>query len=495
MSSTSCSAKVRSNLKHPVVDADGHWRELQPVFLDYLAQVAGGKVADAYRKAAANTYGFNWYDMTPEERSRQRINRPPWWIMPTNTLYRATGMIPALFQERLDEFGIDYALLYPSLGFQLPRVSDESMRRACVRAYNTMVADMWGPYSKRIAASGVVAMNTPAEAIEEAEYAVKTLGLKLVVANCTVQRTIEADNDIADPKKRRIYVDGLGLDSPFDYDPVWRKFVELKVAVTSHVGSMGWPDRRSTSCWVSDHIGHFAQSHHLFARSMFLGGVTQRFPELNVGFLEGGVGWACQLYSDMFGHWEKRNKEACIRDLKPTNLDRKELRRLVDKYAADNVMLQKHIDDALEKNLDVLLTDTTQEFLTERDMDSDEFMHVKINSRDDIRRLFADPFYFGCEADDPVVSLAFNEKTGTRLKPMLGSDISHFDVPDPTEVLEEAWELVEHGLINEDNFREYTFANAVKLHGIMNPDFFKGTVVEKEAGAVLAGARAERKAA
>lgn len=495
MTSTSCSAKVRSNLKHPVVDADGHWRELQPVFLDYLAQVAGGKVADAYRKAAANTYGFNWYDMTPAERSRQRINRPPWWIMPTNTLYRATGMIPALFQERLDEFGIDYALLYPSLGFQLPRVSDESMRRACIRAYNTMVADMWGPYSKRIAASGVVAMNTPAEAIEEAEYAVKTLGLKLVVANCTVMRTIEADNDIPDPKKRRVYIDGLGLDSPFDYDPVWQKFVDLNIAVTSHVGSMGWPDRRSTSCWVSDHIGHFAQSHHLFARSMFLGGVTQRFPNLNVGFLEGGVGWACQLYSDMFGHWEKRNKEACIRDLKPTNLDRKELRRLVDKYAADNVMLQKHIDDALEKNLDVLLTDTTQEYLTERDMDSDEFMHVKINGRDDIRRLFADPFYFGCEADDPVVSLAFNEKTGTRLKPMLGSDISHFDVPDPTEVLEEAWELVEHGLINEDNFREYTFANAVKLHGIMNPDFFKGTVVEKEAGAVLAGARAERKAA
>ena len=29
----------------------------------------------------------------------------------------------------------------------------------------------------------------------------------------------------------------------------------------------------------------------------------------------------------------------------------------------------------------------------------------------------------------------------------------------------------------------------------MNPDFFKGTVVEKEAGAVLAGAKAERKAA
>ena len=488
MKSPSASAKVRSRLKHPVIDADGHWNELQPIFLDYIAQVGGGKVADAYRKAAASTYGFGWYDVSPQERSRQRLSRPPWWIKVTDTYYRATTMIPALFHERLDDFGIDFSLVYPTLGFNLPRVSDESMRRVCIRAYNHMVADLWGPYSRRIAAAGVVAMNTPAEAIEEAEYAIKTLGLKLVVANCTVPRTIEADADIPDPNKRRVYIDGLGLDSPYDYDPVWKKFVELKLAVTSHVGSMGWPDRRSTTCWVADHIGHFAQSHHLFARSLFLGGVTQRFPGLNVGFLEGGAGWACQLYADMFGHWEKRNKDAIIRNLKPTNLDRKELRRLVDQYAGKQEMFQKHIDDVLAKNIDILLIDTTQEELTARDMDSDEFMHVKINSRDDIRRLFAEPFYFGCEADDPVVSLAFNEKTGTRLKAMLGSDISHFDVPDPTLVLEEAWELVEHGLINESNFREFGFANVVHLHGGMNPDFFKGTVVEEAAAAELRSA-------
>ena len=359
------------------------------------------------------------------------------------------------------------------------------MRRTAIRGYNLMVADLWGPYSKRVAAAGVVAMNTPAEAIEEAEYAVKTLGLKLVVANCTVPRTIEADVDIPDPGKRRVYIDGLGLDSPYDYDPVWRKFVDLKLAVTSHVGSMGWPDRRSTSCWVADHLGHFAQSHHLFARSLFMGGVTQRFPELNFGFLEGGVGWSCQLYADLFGHWEKRNKDAIIRNLKPTNIDRKEMRRLVDQYAGNHPVFQKHIDDVLAKNLDILLIDTTPEELAERDLDSDEFMHVKIKGRDDIRRLFAKPFYFGCEADDPVVSLAFNEKAGTRLKAMLGSDISHFDVPDPTEVLEEAWELVERGLLTEENFREFTFTNATRLHGEMNPDFFKGTVVEDAVSSVL----------
>jgi hypothetical protein len=84
-----------------------------------------------------------------------------------------------------------------------------------------------------------------------------------------------------------------------------------------------------------------------------------------------------------------------------------------------------------------------------------------------------------------MTAVAFNQKIGLNLKPMLGSDISHFDVADADEVLEEAWESVEHGIINEDNFRDFTFTNAVKLHGGMNPDFFKGTLVEEEAGQVL----------
>ena len=91
-----------------------------------------------------------------------------------------------------------------------------------------------------------------------------------------------------------------------------------------------------------------------------------------------------------------------------------------------------------------------------------------------------------------MTAVAFDKKLGLNLKPILGSDISHFDVADADEVLEEAWELVEHGVINEDNFREFTFTNAVNLHGGMNPDFFKGTVVEKQAAKVLSKAATRR---
>ncbi|MBI3743743.1 MAG: hypothetical protein HY261_05575 [Chloroflexi bacterium] len=54
------------------------------------------------------------------------------------------------------------------------------------------------------------------------------------------------------------------------------------------------------------------------------------------------------------------------------------------------------------------------------------------------------------------------------------------------EVVEEAHELVEKELISEADFRAFTADNAIRLHGGMNPNFFKGTVVEGYAAKVLA---------
>src|SRR5205085_11230847 len=111
----------------------------------------------------------------------------------------------------------------------------------------------------------------------------------------------------------------------------------------------------------------------------------------------------------------------------------------------------------------------------------DEFAACGIESADDIRRLFEPHFYFGCEADDPLVAWAFATSVnalGARLRPVFGSDISHWDVPDMTEPVAEAWELVERGVIGEAEFRELTFLNPVRLHAGMNPSFFKGTVCE-----------------
>ena len=88
--------------------------------------------------------------------------------------------------------------------------------------------------------------------------------------------------------------------------------------------------------------------------------------------------------------------------------------------------------------------------------------------------------------------MGFNKRAlpvSRALSAFFSSDIGHFDVPDMAEVVEEAYELVEHGLLTGDDFRDFMFENAVRFWGEVNPDFFKGTVVEKQAAEVLARPR------
>ena len=479
-------ARVKGMLNHPVIDADGHWLEVQPVFLDYLKDIAGPELAHRYAAegAGGNLHSRGWYNLSQVERSKRRVTRPGWWSYPSDTETRAAGILPSIYRQRLDDWGIDFALVYPTMGLVLPNAPDLDMRRALVRAYNVMVADLFSPYADRMTPAGICALNTPAEAIEEAEYAVKILGLKVLVMNCTVPRTIESADGLADPAMRRIYIDCLAMDSLYDYDAVWRKMVDLKVAVTDHTVSSGWPDRSSPTSYVANHLGHFAQAHHAFARGLFLGGVTERFPGLTFGFLEGGVGWGYNLYTDLQGHWKKRNKAYMHRHLKPENIDRQELRRLLEKNSVGTRFHDK-IDEIVDRNLYALSPNLSQEALTARDIDSDEFANVNIGGQEDFHRLVLRTFYFGCEADDPVTAWAFDSRGEAPLKAMLGSDISHFDVTDPAEVLPEAWEMVDRGLITEDDFRAFTFGNVAELHTRMNPDFFRGTAVESDIAAEL----------
>ena len=53
-------------------------------------------------------------------------------------------------------------------------------------------------------------------------------------------------------------------------------------------------------------------------------------------------------------------------------------------------------------------------------------------------------------------------------------------------VLPETYEFVEDGLMTDDNFRDFACDNPIRFWGESNPDFFKGTVVEDAAAAVLA---------
>ena len=118
----------------------------------------------------------------------------------------------------------------------------------------------------------------------------------------------------------------------------------------------------------------------------------------------------------------------------------------------------------------------------------DDFWRCELDGAADIKALYAERFFFGCEADDRMNGLAFAEHLnpfGARIGAMLGSDIGHWDVADMTAVVAEAHELVDDGLMTPEHFRSFACDNAIALHASTNPAFFDGTAVADYARGAL----------
>jgi predicted TIM-barrel fold metal-dependent hydrolase len=463
--------QIHDALKHPVIDGDGHWMEPIPIFLEYLSEVGGAKCVDQMRALWRRNQA--WYGATPAERQHNRMRRTIWWGVTANTYDKATALLPALLNERLPELGIDFALIYPSFGLTISGIAGEELHLSASRAYNMMTADMFAPYGARFAPVAILPARTPREAIDELEYAVKQRGFRAVMLRGSQERPIPAAAEGIDPQKAAWYVDSIALDSPHDYEPLWQRCVELGVAVTQHAGSPRWPDRASISNFTYNHVGHFAESNHAFARGVFLGGVARRHPRLNFGFMEGGVSWACQMCLDMIEHWEKRRRAGLQY---PSETDVAQLNHLIDRYGDQRLKANAR---ALMNYLDAFRPECSIEELSRPEHVFDDFEAAGVTSKEDIREVFSGNFYFGCEADDRATVFAFDPRMGVRLRPVFSSDFTHFDVPDFREVIPEAFEMVEKGFVTEEDFREFTFINAARLHTRNNPDFFKGTVVEQ----------------
>ncbi|SRR5579875_22629 len=474
------SAEIRQRLGHPVIDSDGHWREFEPIAMDYLEATAGPKVVERWNSRLRALGEGDFLRMTRQERIDRRAGQPPWWALPVkNTLDVATSFLPRLLHERLPEMGLDFAVLYPThCQLFAPYLGDEELRRAGCHAFNQYAAETWAEFGDRCTPVGVVPMHTPEEAIAELEHC-KALGIKAVALGSLIRRSIPAAERMGISRRYACWLDVLGIDSDYDYDPVWRKCEQLGYAVTFHSAAENYGLRNSISNFVYNHIGHFGEAGNAVCKALFLGGVTRRFPRLKFAFLEGGVAWACSLLADLVSHWEKRNAVA-IQELNPANLDRQALLGLFRQYGGEPLASRfaeferwynQGMGHAAPENLD-------------------DFARALIRNKKDICDLFVPNFFFGCESDDPTVTYAFSKANpfGAKLGAVLSSDISHFDVPDMTKVLEEAWELVEDRGLSEEDFYAFTFVNAVKLWSSLNPDFFNGTVVEHEVKRVMSEA-------
>jgi len=493
------STEIRESLDHPVIDSDGHLREFFPEWLDYMVEVGGRDWADRYLKkvradlAAAKPVGLGPNQdfgaaalITQEERRRGRIRRGPWWGMPVaNPMDCASPYLPKLLAKRMEELGMDYLITYPTWGLTVHTIPDDEDRLICTRAVNEMHAKTWNGDSEvayRVHVPAVMPMKTPQEAIAELEHCVNNLGFKAIKIPALIPRPIQALVEqfpgIEAYKPDGYWADTYGLDSEYDYDPFWQKCVDLGVAVTCHgAAAYGFPwKNRSISSWTFNHIGNQPWMQDMLCKSLYMGGVTARFPRLNFAFLEGGVGWACVLLNDIVAHWGMRSEEA-LELLNPANLDKETVDALLLEFGGDR--FAGRLDQVVQ-----LFPDPSQPIEPEN---YNDYRHTGAKKKTDLGPLFEN-FYFGCEADDKMNAWAFNTKVnrfGMTLKAFFGSDIGHMDAPNFGAVVEETYELVDDEVLTSDEYRMFVADHAILLHGRMNRDFYKGTAVESYADKVL----------
>lgn len=478
MSAHGSPEQIHAKLSHPVIDGDGHWIEYTPVFAEKIRKAVGDKGADGF--LAQQRFIPDTLRLSIAERKQRGVGMQGYWgRQSTNTRDRATAMMPRMLYDRLDELGIDFGIVYPTAGLGIPRIADDETRRAVIRGFNIVTADYFAKLSDRLTPAAVIPMHTPEEAIAELEFVTRQLGLKVAMFGSSIARPLAAAKGL-DPQVARhaVLYDQFGLDSDHDYDAVWQKCRELGIAPTFHTGGRSFGLRNNPSNFTFNHIGHFAAAGHAVAKGLFLGGVTRRFPELRFGFLEGGVGWGCQLFADLIEHWERRGAKG-IAYMDPSKLNRQLLRQLVDKYGYEEIAAELDRRDGWPAKEEDSLTGGVKAL--------DDYAACNITRKEDWIDLYVKPYFFGCEADDRMNAVAFSRFNPfeVKIQAIYSSDIGHFDVPDMLQVLPEAYELVEDGLITSDNFRDFTFGNAVRLWGTQNPHFFDGTAVARQAADLL----------
>ena len=280
---------------------------------------------------------WGWNAQSERQRADRRTIRPPFWGQNTsNTLDRATALFPNLMRERLDEFGIDFMFVYTSIGLPMFSLADDELRRGVCRALNVMYADLYASHRDRMTPAAVIPMFTPEEAIEEAEYAVNTLGFKTVMIAGGVKRPVPIVNRNA-PKMAPYasFIDSLAIDSP---------------TTTTRYGpsssSSRWRPPRTTIRWVgalasrpptitSITSATLPRREKRSLRRLFWAASMRRFPNLRFGFLEGGVAWASTLYNDLVEHWEKRNIKALRTRLDPAQIDHAALAKLRERWGGE----------------------------------------------------------------------------------------------------------------------------------------------------------------
>lgn len=188
----------------------------------------------------------------------------------------------------MDMEGLDMAFLYPSRGLYALAVDgmDPVLGAATARAYNHWMHDFCSISPDRMFGAAMISPFEVESAVSESHRSVEELGLKAVFIRPNI-------------------VNGRNWHDPY-YDPLWREIEDLGVPLGFHEGASALLPQ------VGDHLETFMMHHTvchplnmmLAVVSFIGGGVLERFPRLQVGYLEANCSWVPWLVWRLDEHFD-----------------------------------------------------------------------------------------------------------------------------------------------------------------------------------------------
>ena len=177
-----------------------------------------------------------------------------------------------VWEDFLDKTGIQWSVLYPTAGLAVGRITSEDWAVAACRAYNSWLYDRYLDGHPRLRGVALIPVQDPQAAAEELRRAVKELGMVAAM----------------------LPSNGEGLKAHLGsktYWPIYEEAEKLGCALAVHGGSHHHLGMDTYSVYYPvNALGH-PFGIMVQAAGMITHGIFDRFPDLRVGFLEGGAAW------------------------------------------------------------------------------------------------------------------------------------------------------------------------------------------------------------
>jgi predicted TIM-barrel fold metal-dependent hydrolase len=195
---------------------------------------------------------------------------------------------------RLDEQGLQAALLFPTLGCGVEQalVDDIPATVASLQAFNRWLDEDWGfAFDNRLFGVPMISLANPEAAVEEVEY-VLSRGARVVhVRPAPVPTGGRKGRSLGDKA----------------HDPVWARLAEASIPAAFHLGDSGYNSTLAAAWGGPEEFDPFREADvlarviigdraiHDTMASLIVGGVFTRHPALRVGSIENGSDWVYGL--------------------------------------------------------------------------------------------------------------------------------------------------------------------------------------------------------